>query len=401
MRDYMEIINFINKIKYKLEHSDYSSGDDLQRDIYNIRELLWSEINNIHTSDLNNLCKVHEYLIDEVCKMHKKENDSCNHKLFKESLNIKELNSRLKDGKRASNIYVFNNHEYEYYFIGDLHSDSFSLNRIMTQCNFFNNIIEGKKVRFIFLGDYVDRGKAHLKLLQNILILKYIFPENIYLLRGNHDGGSVNEGKVKLCVGKPKDASEDDFFLMYILNLSQNNSTFNLNILDKYLEFFNSLCNIAFVNHKNKSILAVHGGIPRARKDALGAYNYINCISDLTNDTIEDNIKRTIVHNMLWSDPYNNQGDLREDSGRFRFTFEQFEEFRNTIGFDILIRGHQAEKEGYKNHFDDRLFTIFSSGAILESNENINNETAYEDVAPKIIKLDKESEIQLAVIDIG
>lgn len=79
--------------------------------------------------------------------------------------------------------------------------------------------------------------------------------------------------------------------------------------------------------------------------------------------------------------------------GRFRFTAEHFDEFQSNIKLDLLIRGHEAEKEGYKKFFNDRLYTIFSSGAILENNININNETAYEDTTPKIIKFSKSGQV--------
>ncbi|WP_066505096.1 metallophosphoesterase family protein [Abyssisolibacter fermentans] len=395
MSNYMNIVNFIKDIDYKLKDNQYCNGVDLQTDVYKISEFVWKDVYKTDKPDLNNMCKIHEYLIDEVCKIHKSEENCFNNKRLKENLNIKKINNQIKDGKRASNIYLFNNYDYDYYFIGDLHSDDFSLKRIISQCSFFDNIIKENKIRLIFLGDYVDRGKSHFKLLENILILKYLFPENIYLLRGNHDGGFIKDEKVKLCVGIGKEENENDYFLMYIYNLSKVNSTFNLKMVAKYLEFFGSLCNIAFINHKYISILGVHGGIPRAKKDDKSFYNYINCISDLTDESIVDNKNKSIVHNMLWSDPHDNQEDLRENSGRFIFTHEQFKEFRNIIGFDVLIRGHEAERDGYKRFFNDRLYTIFSSGMILKDTNNINDVTAYYDVAPKIIRINKNGEIEV------
>lgn len=98
---------------------------------------------------------------------------------------------------------------------------------------------------------------------------------------------------------------------------------------------------------------------------------------------------------MLWSDPSDSKEDLRENSGRFSFTAEHFDEFQDRIKFDLLIRGHEVEEEGYKKFFNDRLCTIFSSGAILENNININNKTAYDDVDPKIIKFSNSGQLSL------
>jgi len=54
-----------------------------------------------------------------------------------------------------------------------------------------------------------------------------------------------------------------------------------------------------------------------------------------------------------------------------------------------------AEKNGFKGFFNDRLFTIFSSGAILENNININTETAYEDINPRILEFSSTGQISL------
>lgn len=270
-----------------------------------------------------------------------------------------------------------------------------SLKRILQVCNFFSNVIARKKKRFVFLGDYVDRGKEHIKTLENILALKYIFPEYVYLLKGNHDDGIIVNEEIKLCIRKPEDESEDNYFLLYLNNLLKSDDVLRLRVLNSYLKFFNSLCNIAFVNNKNVSLLVVHGGIPRPRKDDLEYYSYISSISDLTNTHIKDNLNRTIVNNMLWSDPCNSEDDLRENAGRFGFSEEHFAEFQSKIKFDLLIRGHEVELEGYKKFFGGRLYTIFSSGAVLENNMDVNNETAYSIVNPKIIRFSKEGQVSL------
>ena len=390
-----DIIKYINKIKEKLDNNRYCSAEELERDFYRINELTGIKTNITEFENLKDVFTVQEFLINEVCKIHESEQDSVNAKLLSENLNIKELKEQLRDGKRAFNIYTFNDNEYDYFLIGDIHSDTVSLKRILHICNFFSNVVMNKKKQLIFLGDYVDRGKAHLKTLEYLLALKFLFPEYIYLLKGNHDDGIIVEEEIKLCVRKPENESDEDYFLLYLNNLLNNDNELRLRILNAYLNFFNSLCNIAFVNNQKVSLLAVHGGLPRPRKNDVNYYGYINSISDLTNVKIIDNINKTICNNMLWSDPCDSESDLRENFGRFRFTAEHFEEFRRYINFDILIRGHVAEKEGYKKFFNDRLVTIFSSGAILENNENVNNETAYEEVTPRIVKFSNTGQISL------
>ena len=215
--------------------------------------------------------------------------------------------------------------------IGDLHGDLESLIIILQTSGFVEKMEKTKEATLIFLGDYGDRGDKSAEIYYVILKLKLAFPEQVVLLRGNHEAP-------KDLLGYPHDLP---FQFQNRFGEDWKRAYENTRALFAYLY------NAVFVEDR---YLMVHGGVSpqiRSLRDIAQA---------------QENHNEAVLEDLLWSDPDENlQGISSSPRGAGHFFGKSVtEEVLGKLNAKILIRGHESSDIGFKINHDGKVLTLFS-----------------------------------------
>ncbi|KAF8260325.1 serine/threonine protein phosphatase 2B [Lactarius quietus] len=206
--------------------------------------------------------------------------------------------------------------------------------------------------RYLFLGDYVDRGYFSIECVLYLWSLKIWYPNTIFLLRGNHECRHLT-----------------DYF------------TFKLECKRKYSDrlyeaCMNSFCSLPLAAIMNKQFFCIHGGLSPE----------LNTLDDIRNlDRFREPPTSGLMCDILWSDPVEDFGQEKGTESfvhnhvrgcSYFFTYQAACTFLERNRLLSIIRAHEAQDAGYRMYRKTRttgfpsVMTLFSAPNYLDVYNN-------------------------------
>lgn len=208
--------------------------------------------------------------------------------------------------------------------VGDIHGQFGDLIRIFQMSGF------PPKTNYLFLGDYVDRGRQSLETILLLFCFKVKYPENFFMLRGNHECASITKvyGFYDECKRRA-----------------------TTKIWKSFVDTFNTLPIAATIGGK---IFCVHGGLSP----------YLNSMDDIRKITRPTNVPDVgLLSDLLWSDPERSIMEWSENDRGVSYCFGRsvVNKFCTKFKFDLVCRAHMVVQDGYEFFNKRKLVTVFSA----------------------------------------
>lgn len=207
---------------------------------------------------------------------------------------------------------------------GDVHGQYHDLLRIFEYGGF------PPESNYIFLGDYVDRGKQSLETITLMFAYKCKYPENFFLLRGNHECASITR-----------------IYGFY----DECKRRYNIKLWKQFCDVFNCLPVCGLVDEK---IICMHGGLSPE-------LNNMDQVRRLVRPT--DVPDTGLICDLLWADPEKDIAGWAENDRGVSFIFgpDVVTSFLTKQDMDLVCRAHQVVEDGYEFFAKRQLITIFSA----------------------------------------
>ncbi len=232
---------------------------------------------------------------------------------------------------------------------GDIHGQFYDLLQLFEYGGF------PPESNYLFLGNYVDFGKQSLETMCLLLAYKIKYPDNFFLLRGNHECAAVN----RMC----------GFF-------DECNRRYNIKVWKTFADCFNCMPIAAIIEEK---IFCCHSGI----SPDLQSMEQIRHIIRPT-----DVLSQGLLCDLLWAQPDTEtigwgekHNEEYENYVSLTFGVEVVARFLHKHDLDLIVRGHNVLEDGYEFFAQKQLVTLFSApnykgeydnaGAIMSVDETL------------------------------
>ncbi|CAF0883911.1 unnamed protein product [Rotaria sordida] len=204
--------------------------------------------------------------------------------------------------------------------VADIHGQFYDLLTILAAGG------DPAETRFLFLGDYVDRGQFACECIFLLFALKINYPQNINLLRGNHETRQMAKAfQFKLECEKKYGSRE---------------------LYKACMHAFDTLPVCALVDSR---FLCMHGGLSPD----------IRILSDIENlDRFSETPHSGPLCDLLWSDPSEDFDDINDKQPDFKpnnnrgcayfFSYYACRDFLLRNNLLSIIRGHEVQKNGVR-----------------------------------------------------
>jgi len=208
---------------------------------------------------------------------------------------------------------------------GDIHGQFPDLLRL------FETGGEVGETNYVFLGDYVDRGRHSVQVVSLLFLLKLRYPRQITLLRGNHEARSQSQvfGFYDECLLKYGDPQ----------------------VWTLITDTFDFLPVAALVDNR---LFCCHGGLSPSAPD-------LDCVRE--QDRVVELQHSGVLSDIAWSDPEEEHSGWRVSPRGAGYTFGQdvTQQWNENNGLDLLVRAHQMVEAGFYWLHSKQALTLFSA----------------------------------------
>lgn len=209
--------------------------------------------------------------------------------------------------------------------VGDIHGDYSVINPIVRMAEVEENFL-------VFLGDYADRGRHGVEVVETVATLLRKYPERVLALKGNHEDYTED--------GVPR------FYPCDLIREARKKRGGWINYFhSEFKPFIEQLYLAAVIPNE---VLLVHGGVS----------------SKITSLEVIRRPTKVVEVDILWSDPFEGYGEFPNRRGiGVEFGVDVTEQVCRSLGVKKIIRSHEPMKalNGYYSEHNGRIITISST----------------------------------------